>query len=100
MKKEQRSLKDSASARRLKDKGTGQRGKQRTHDQKALEKVLWQQRKDQGQAGLAGSGRSGKQPGRKEKQRRKEEKHKGKGHYASLLSRVAHNVAIEWLSKD
>lgn len=94
-KKERRSQRDRAKARRQKEGPVKKQPK--TLAQKAVEKALHKQRKEQGQAGLAGAGRAGKQPTKKQKDQRpyRKRKHKGQPHTASIQ-----RVADAYLSKQ
>ena len=91
-KKERRSQKDRAKARKLKH-GPSQKTRkmldQKSRDQKAIQRAMRKQQLEQGQAGLAGAGRGGKH---KDKKRREESdrkrKHKGVPKEASI-KRVA-----------
>ena len=83
-KKERRSLKDRAKARRQKSGPV--KGKQKSLDQKAIERALRKQRQEQGVPGMAGAGRGGPQETKKQKAERpgRKQKHKGKGFEASI----------------
>lgn len=99
-KKEQRSLKDKARARRLKDPNAGKHKTEKTRQQKALEKAQWEARKEQGVAGLAGAGRAGRQPSKKEKADRRRKKHKGQLYReAGLHSSRVMEIIQAWLMK-
>lgn len=86
-KKERRSRRDRARARRTK-LGPGE-CKQKSVGQQAIEKALHKERKEKGQAGLAGAGRGTVIPSKKEKAQRPYRKQKHKGQHRASAQRVA-----------
>jgi|GEM_PF-3222719 len=87
-KKERRSRRDRARARRTK-LGPGKRKKPKSIDQQAIEKALHKERKEMGQAGLAGAGRGTVIPSKKQKSLRPYRKRKHKGQHRASAERVA-----------
>lgn len=91
-KKERRSRRDRARARRTK-LGPSER-RQKSVEQQAIEKALHKERKEKGQAGLAGAGRGTVIPSKKQKAQRPWRKRKHKGRKAS-----AQRVASAYLAR-